>query len=125
MDECVDKEGAMNQFMEDNKFCHFTAEVRAIVNDTAMDLTACPDDDSLVLKINGKPTQMKMREANGVKVNATENFKNIVSVKQYLLNTSQVRIQLFPSHPIMIHGTLFIILCIGLLCQVAHVRCSY
>jgi hypothetical protein len=50
--------------------CFFTAEVRAIYNDTAMmENPGCPN----VLKVNGEVTHMSIR------VNATKNFENYVS----------------------------------------------
>jgi hypothetical protein len=53
-----------------NPGCFFTAEVRAIYNDTAMANPGCPDN---VLKINGEDTPMSIR------VEAVEYFENFVS----------------------------------------------
>jgi hypothetical protein len=50
--------------------CFFTAEVRAIYNDTAMANPGCPDG---VLKVNGDDTPMMVR------VEAIEHFENFVS----------------------------------------------
>ena len=49
--------------------CFFTAEVRAIYNDTAMANPGCPSD---ALKIDGKEMTMSIR------VNAVEHFENFV-----------------------------------------------
>ena len=49
--------------------CFFTAEVRAIYNDTAMAYPGCPDG---VLKVNGNDLPLSMR------VEAVEHFQNFV-----------------------------------------------
>jgi hypothetical protein len=59
--------------------CFFTAEVRAIYNDTAMANPGCPSD---ALKIDGEETPMMIR------VNAVEYFENFVSERNVGFNTN-------------------------------------
>lgn len=68
MDICKQNAGAASQTRA--PFCHFTAEVRAIVDDPDMIMEECP---SGILQVDGQDVAMDVR------VNATEAFPNIVS----------------------------------------------
>jgi hypothetical protein len=64
--------------------CFFTAEVRAIYNDTAMANPGCPSD---ALKIDGKEMTMSIR------VNAVEYFENFVCYARLPQNINSIELE--------------------------------